>query len=119
MSVTVNTASGSTTVNAARVTSDSVAYALQHQHDEVKTLVMGDRLANPSGVTIEFEFQEATLAETAVAANDFIVTCRSATSVDTWRGNRLVDGVLSVARASQAQAVTITVVFAPEGPGYT
>lgn len=119
MSVTVNTASGSTTVAAARVINDSVTYALMHEHDEVKTVVMGDRLANPNGLTIEFEFQEATVAETGSTVDGFIATCRAATSVDTWRGNRLVDGVLSVARSSQAQAVTVTVVFAPEGPGYT
>ena len=119
MSVTVNTASGSTTVAAARVTSDSVAYALRHEHDEVKTVVMGDRLANPNGLTIEFEFQEASIDATGGLVDDFIRTCRSAVSVDTWRGNRLVDGVWSVARSSQAQAVTVTVIFAPEGPGYT
>lgn len=119
MSVTITTASGSRTVQQARVVDDKADLANRILVDEGKQVLVGDGLIEPSPLVVELFVQEDSIEETGGLAQTIIDESKVATSVTTARGVRAVDGVLSHSLASDGLLLRLRLEFAPTGGVYS
>jgi hypothetical protein len=78
-----------------------------------QTRVIGDRLENPSELTVTAFIQEASQAASYVRAYDVIDECESASSVSYHEGVQVVDGIVGASVTPDGLGVRLTLRFAP------
>jgi len=78
-----------------------------------RTRVLGDRLENPSELTVTAFIQEATQAASYVRAYDVVDECESASSVSYHEGVQVVDGIVGASVTPDGLGVRLTLRFAP------
>lgn len=121
MSVTITGPSGSRSVDAFRVRRDESPRELQGQRAKGSTRVVayGDKGKRPTPLVIEVEVQESSLSATATEAAAILSDAEDATSVETPRGTRSVNGLLWTEQSRQGPAEVLTLAFAPTGGDYS
>jgi len=78
-----------------------------------RTRVIGDRLEDPSELSVTVYIEEASLALSYALAYTVIEECESATSVSYHEGVQLVDGITRAAVAVDNLGVRVSISFAP------
>jgi hypothetical protein len=78
-----------------------------------RTRVIGDRLEDPSELSVTVYLEEASLALSYALAYAVIEDCESATSVSYHEGVQLVDGITRAAVAVDNLGVRVSISFAP------
>jgi hypothetical protein len=78
-----------------------------------RTRVIGDRLEDPTELSVTVYLEEASLALSYALAYAVIEECESATSVSYHEGVQLVDGITRAAVAVDNLGVRVSISFAP------
>lgn len=118
MSLRINHPTGTRTVDPYRVLSDPHENELTGETNRAGKLVTrGDRGRRPAPLEILMDLQETTLAASVALADTILAEARTATSVETHHGIRLVSGILEHALAARGPAVRLTLYFNPASKG--
>lgn len=83
-----------------------------------RTRVIGDRLENPSELSVTVYLEEATLAASYALAYVVIGECESASSVSYHEGVQLVDGITRAGVAVDGLGVRVSLSFAPTSAAF-
>ena len=84
-----------------------------------RTRVIGDRLENPSELSVTAYIEEATLSASYALAFTVIDECESASSVAYHEGTQVVDGITRAGVAVDGLGVKLSLSFAPTSAGVT
>jgi hypothetical protein len=77
------------------------------------TRIIGDRLENPSPLSVTVYVEEASLAASYALAYEIIGECESASRVSYHEGVQLVGGILNAGVAVDGLGVRVSLSFAP------
>lgn len=119
--ITITTTDGSRVIRQARVTQDKQdrdrsavqARAFETAEEDAQVVVLGDGGIKPSDLVVEVQLQEGTNSFTGAVVQQIINEAKNATSVETARGVRLVDGISRHRLSHNGQLVTLGLHFIP------
>lgn len=120
MALVVTHANGTRSVDQYQVVSDPMEWNLDAETNRAGDVVTrGDDGRIPQPLSIEVSVQESTFSDSIDLIDEIISEAETATSVQTYRGTRTVDGIMGEEVTHDGLLVKVRLEFAPTGGDYT